>query len=313
MVAKVRELERQRDSGTVSETSTPTVAWWLEHWLTTIAPRRVRQRTLESYESAVRKHLIPGIGRHRMDRLRPEHLDQLYTALLDAGYSPASVLRHHRDPVPGPHRRRSARPRAPQRGSPGRSARPAPQRHRHRPGPRRGPRRPGGSRARPQRRPLDRRPRPGPPAVRSPGAAVEGHRPAHRHADGPAEHPPRPWGRPDLRGAQDPPQPAHARAADAPRVRTAPAQGRPERRTDAGRLRVARRGPRLRPAQRPADRQEDRLRRVEPSAPVRRRPPRPPARRPAHRRHPAAERERPPAGGHGAARPQPDAHHDGHL
>src|SRR5918998_2220586 len=96
VVAKVRELERKRDSGTVSETSTPTVAWWLEHWLTTIAPRRVRQRTLESYESAVRKHLIPGIGRHRLDRLRPEHLDQLYTALLDDGYSPASILRHHR-------------------------------------------------------------------------------------------------------------------------------------------------------------------------------------------------------------------------
>src|SRR3954452_23029746 len=96
VVAKVRELERKRDTGMVSETSTPTVAWWLEDWLTTIAPRRVRQRTLESYESAVRKHLIPGIGRHRLDRLRAEHLDQLYTALLDAGYSPASVLRHHR-------------------------------------------------------------------------------------------------------------------------------------------------------------------------------------------------------------------------
>src|SRR3954452_15805509 len=95
VVDKVRDLERKRDSGTVTETSTPTVAAWLEHWLTTIAPRRVRQRTLESYESAVRNHLIPGIGRHRIDRLRPEHLDQLYTALLDDGYSPATVLRHH--------------------------------------------------------------------------------------------------------------------------------------------------------------------------------------------------------------------------
>jgi integrase len=74
---KVRELERRRDSGTFTETSTPTVALWLEHWLITIASRRIRQRTLESYESAVRKRLIPGIGRHRIDRLRPEHLDQL--------------------------------------------------------------------------------------------------------------------------------------------------------------------------------------------------------------------------------------------
>ncbi|CCG02024.1 Integrase [Blastococcus saxobsidens DD2] len=96
VVAKVRDLERKRDAGTINAVSTPTVADWLEHWLTTIAPRRVRQRTLESYESAVRKHLVPGLGRHRLDRLRPEHLDQLYTALLDAGYSPATVLRHHR-------------------------------------------------------------------------------------------------------------------------------------------------------------------------------------------------------------------------
>src|SRR3954465_10026851 len=96
VLARVRELERKRDSGTISAVSTPTVAEWLEQWLTTIAPRRVRQRTLESYESAVRRHLIPGLGRHRLDRLRPEHLDQLYTALLEDGYSPASVLRHHR-------------------------------------------------------------------------------------------------------------------------------------------------------------------------------------------------------------------------
>src|SRR3954464_11327223 len=96
VVAKVRELERKRDSGTVTETSTPTVGAWLEHWLTAIAPRRVRQRTAESYESSVRKPLIPAIGRHRLDRLRPEHLDQLYMQLLDAGYSPATVLRDHR-------------------------------------------------------------------------------------------------------------------------------------------------------------------------------------------------------------------------
>src|SRR6195952_1603174 len=96
VVDKVRELERKRDSGTVTETSTPTVAAWLDHWLTNIVPRRVRQRTVESYESSVRRHLVPGIGRHRLDRLRPEHLDQLYTQLLDAGYAPATVLRDHR-------------------------------------------------------------------------------------------------------------------------------------------------------------------------------------------------------------------------
>src|SRR4029453_7632826 len=49
----------------------------------------------------------------------------------------------------------------------------------------------------------------------------------------------------------------------------------------------------------------------DPAAPVGRRSPRTPARWPAHRRHPATERERPPEGRHGTARP--DAHDDEHL
>jgi hypothetical protein len=56
------------------------------------------------------------------------------------------------------------------------------------------------------------------------------------------------------------------------------------------------------PNGRPIDKKV-RLRRLVPVAPGGRRPARPPARRPAHRRHPAAQRERPPAGGQEAARP----------
>src|ERR1700709_117814 len=73
VVDKVRELERKRDSGTVTETSTPTASAWLDHWLTNIVPRCVRQRTVESYESSVRKHLIPAIGRHRAPPLGRRH------------------------------------------------------------------------------------------------------------------------------------------------------------------------------------------------------------------------------------------------
>ena len=284
VVAKVRELERKRDSGTVSETSTPTVAEWLEHWLTNIAPRRVRQRTLESYESVVRRHLIPGIGRHRLDRLRPEHLDQLYTALLDDGYSPASVLRHHRilsraltvavqrGHVPATSPRSSTRPPSGPATSPppSTSTRPAPSWEP--PPPSATP--PAG-------------PSPSPSGCASPRPSRCSGRTSTcsttRSRSG--AHPPRPRRWPDLRGAQDPAQPAHPRPPHAARRRAPRAQGRPARRADAGRLRVARRGPGLRPAQRPADRQEDRLRRLDPAAEDGRRPPRPAARRPAHRRH----------------------------
>src|SRR5215510_2308836 len=46
---KVRELERSRDSGHLANPAKGlTVAQWMETWLTTIAPRRIRQSTLES-------------------------------------------------------------------------------------------------------------------------------------------------------------------------------------------------------------------------------------------------------------------------
>ena len=98
VVAKVRTLEVKRDAGTAEAAGrAPTVGDWLDHWLEHIASRRVRARTLESYEALVRLHLRPGIGHHRLDRLQPEHLEQLYGSLLeDKGLSPATVLRLHR-------------------------------------------------------------------------------------------------------------------------------------------------------------------------------------------------------------------------
>jgi integrase len=96
VVRKIRELEIKRETGGVGAVKVDTVAAWLDHWLTNIAVRRVRPRTLESYASMIRIHIAPGIGRHRLDRLQPEHLDRFYTDLLDRGLSPTSVLRIHR-------------------------------------------------------------------------------------------------------------------------------------------------------------------------------------------------------------------------
>jgi integrase len=97
VVAKVRALEQQRDSGVVQAAGkAPTVGQWLDHWLDTIAARKVRPRTLEGYRSKVCHHLAPGLGHHRLDRLQPEQVDAFYTECLAVGMAPASVLQCHR-------------------------------------------------------------------------------------------------------------------------------------------------------------------------------------------------------------------------
>lgn len=94
---KVRALEKDRDSG---RTKRPGRAWtverWLTHWLENIVVGNVRPKTLAGYQTAVYRHLIPGIGAHRTDRLQAEHIEKLYAAMRSKGLKPATVHQVHR-------------------------------------------------------------------------------------------------------------------------------------------------------------------------------------------------------------------------
>jgi site-specific recombinase XerD len=99
---KVRELERQRDSGHVSKAGrAPTVAEWMAEFLDVICERlvlseKMAPRTLTDYRSKASNWIVPLLGKHRLDRLAPEHLDAAYTTMLEEGLSPSSVLKVHR-------------------------------------------------------------------------------------------------------------------------------------------------------------------------------------------------------------------------
>ena len=97
VTAKVQKLERQRDEGIVAK---PGRAWtvekWLAHWLENIARPSVRYKTYVGYRTAVHRHLIPGIGAHRLDRLEPEHLEKLYARIQASGLKPGTAHQVHR-------------------------------------------------------------------------------------------------------------------------------------------------------------------------------------------------------------------------
>lgn len=96
-IRAVRKLERDRDSATVQAPGrVGTVGEWLEHWVETIAAAVVRENTLAGYRVAIRTHLIPGIGAHRLDRLQPEHLEKLYARMIRNGSSPGTAHQAHR-------------------------------------------------------------------------------------------------------------------------------------------------------------------------------------------------------------------------
>ena len=96
VVRKVRALERRRDEGTVPTAGRVTVTQWLDHWVSTIAPRRLRPKTLDGYRSAVRNRLSPALGHHRLDRLLPEHIEAFYRRCEQDGLATATILGYHR-------------------------------------------------------------------------------------------------------------------------------------------------------------------------------------------------------------------------
>lgn len=94
---KVRALEKQRDAGHAPKAGrAPTVEQWMTTYLTDIASLKLRPRSLDDYWSKTRNDIIPGVGRHRLDKLSPEHLERMYRKMLDAGRAPSHVLKVHR-------------------------------------------------------------------------------------------------------------------------------------------------------------------------------------------------------------------------
>lgn len=77
---KLKKARADREAG-MRESRSPTVEWWLRHWLDEIAAAKVKPRTLATYRAYTEKHLIPALGKKRLDRLEVQHIRELHRAM----------------------------------------------------------------------------------------------------------------------------------------------------------------------------------------------------------------------------------------
>jgi integrase len=98
VTVKVRKLEAQRDAGkTTKPGRVPTLTQWMRTYISDIAPLRVSQGTIDStYRPKTERWIIPKLGKHRIDRLYPEHLYKFYGSLREEGLSANTILQIHR-------------------------------------------------------------------------------------------------------------------------------------------------------------------------------------------------------------------------
>ena len=123
---KLTAIRRTLDAGLPVGTSRPmTLGDYLEAWLRDTLPAVVRPSTAASYSSLTRKHIIPGLGHHRLDKLTAVHIRAFLQgqdhsdqpAYQAAAFVPDDPV-PARGPAPGPGAGPPRRPGGPQRRRP---------------------------------------------------------------------------------------------------------------------------------------------------------------------------------------------------
>lgn len=91
---KVNKALYEQQHGKLIVAPQQTLAQYLEYWLK-VHKNNIRPRSHERYEEIVRLHLVPTLGKVKLDKLTPQHLDVLYTSKLESGLSTTTVAAIH--------------------------------------------------------------------------------------------------------------------------------------------------------------------------------------------------------------------------
>jgi integrase len=93
---ELTRIQRDVDQGLVADPGRMTLARYLEdRWLPHVATR-VRPTTLERYASLLRRHIEPRIGRVRLAKLRPMHIQTALDGMLADGLAPRTCQHAYR-------------------------------------------------------------------------------------------------------------------------------------------------------------------------------------------------------------------------
>jgi integrase len=92
---KLAKALADRASGYTFDTENMTVGEYLDRWLDVSDRGSIRTSTYERHEQIVRLHLKPALGRVKLSKLTPAHVQGLYRDKLDSGLSSATVQKIH--------------------------------------------------------------------------------------------------------------------------------------------------------------------------------------------------------------------------
>jgi integrase len=92
---KLTKAIADRDGGLVFDHENLRVEDYLDRWIEGSVRRNVKPITYESYERILRVHVVPTLGKVKLNTLNSLHLQSLYSERLDSALSPRTVQYVH--------------------------------------------------------------------------------------------------------------------------------------------------------------------------------------------------------------------------
>lgn len=87
VAARLRDELKAAEQGTLQTDERQTMAEFLKQWLQDVVRPRVRARTFVGYEATIEHHITPHLGRVRLAKLTPQHLQTWMATLETKGVS----------------------------------------------------------------------------------------------------------------------------------------------------------------------------------------------------------------------------------
>jgi integrase len=102
VIQGLKKLTAQEVTGTVVQTSATVKEWLrtdaqevgLANYWSELAPS-LKVNTRKGYVSKINQYILPHLGRHRLDRLTPEHVAQMYADMRKKGLAEATLRQTH--------------------------------------------------------------------------------------------------------------------------------------------------------------------------------------------------------------------------
>jgi integrase len=94
-IAALQKALHEQEQGTLATGPQQTLKQFLEYWLEDVHKATIRTSTYTVYREILDKHLLPGLGRIRLQKLTAQHVQSLYAKKLREGLSASRVRTIH--------------------------------------------------------------------------------------------------------------------------------------------------------------------------------------------------------------------------